>query len=72
MVVKISYVDFHWDNHQGASGKSFEFSFCLNIPDDLKACDMWEFIHEKLKEKTQKERPFQSKDRYSIQKVELL
>ena len=72
MKVIISYVSFYWDNYQGGSGKSFELSMSLDIPDNMTACNIWEYIHERLLLKVKNERPFQQHEKYSIQKVEIV
>jgi hypothetical protein len=72
MKAVVTFVDFHWDNHQGGSGKSFEFSLSLDIPDRQTADQFWDFVHGRLAEKVQRERPFKQDNKYSIQYVEIV
>jgi hypothetical protein len=68
----VYYVDFHWDNHQGGSGKSFEFTLSIDVPENLLAVDLFEFIHKRIAERVKEDRPFQQGGRYSIQRVEIV
>lgn len=69
----IKYLDFHWDNHQGGSGKSFTFTILFEVPDAIRADQMWEAIHLAVKSHSDKTRPFNQRDeRYRILSVELL
>jgi hypothetical protein len=73
MKLIVKYVDFHWDNHQGGSGKSFEFCLTADVPEGLLAVDIFDFIHRKVEEKVQRERLFaQQTGKYSIQSVEIV
>lgn len=71
MKVVVKFVDFHWDNYQGGSGKSFEMTLSADVPEELKAKDFFEFIHNVMNEKIKRERPFQQDNRYSIQRIEI-
>lgn len=73
MTVLIKYVDFHCDNHQGASGKSFQFSHVLKLPDSLVIGDFWIFIHSELEKITRMKRPFPKAvdGLYAIQSVQV-
>lgn len=71
MKAVVKFVDFHWDNYQGGSGKSFEMTLSLDVPDDLKASEFFEFIHKHIQTKVRNERPFQQDNRYSIQQIEV-
>lgn len=72
MKIIVYYVDFHWDNYQGGSGKSFEMRFVFDIPQETKACDVINQTLKALDEHVKKERPFQSTDKYSIQRMEII
>lgn len=73
MKVLVDYVDFHWDNYQGGSGKSFELTASIDIPDELFVKDLLDAIHNHLKKKIENERPFNQKEtRYSIQRIEIV
>lgn len=72
MKALVSYVDFHWDNHQGGSGKSFELTCSIEIPDDLIASDFFEYVHKTIGEKVKRERPFEQNEKYSIQKIQVV
>lgn len=71
MKAVVKFVDYHWDNHQGGSGKSFELTLSVDVPDDLKASEFSEFIHKHLQAKVGRERPYQQDNKYSIQRIEL-
>jgi hypothetical protein len=58
MTVSVKYLDFHWDNHQGGSGKSFEFKVTVVIPDDLPAKDVVEHIRQEVIKHASHARPF--------------
>lgn len=72
MKALIYYIDFHWDNYQGGSGKSFELVHCVDLKYELTMNDFWEFIHKTIQDRIKTERPFQQTNRYSIQRVEIL
>lgn len=73
MTLLVTYIDHHWDNHQGGSGKSFEFNVTLNIPESTPAVEVWSVIHEKLGHLTKRNRPYeQMTSKYIITRVELL
>lgn len=46
MKVLVSFVAFHPDNYQGASGKSFPHKLLVEIPDDLKISEVSNYIYE--------------------------
>lgn len=58
MNVLVTYIDFFPDNHQGGSGKSFEFKDLVIIPDDTQALMVWEIIHRKVRELSERRRPY--------------
>ena len=71
MKALIYYVDFHPDNYQGGSGKSFQVKTIVNIPVDCLAINVFTFIHEHLN-KYKSDRPFQTQEcKFMIQKVEI-
>lgn len=72
MKALVKYVDFHWDNYQGGSGKSFDLTLSVDVPDDLKACEFFDFIHKQMDTKVKHERPFQQDTVYSIKTVEIV
>lgn len=72
MKVIIYYLDFNWDNHQGGSGKTFESSYSLDIPDAMAASQILEFIHQKIDAKIKRDRPFQQSENYVIQSIEIV
>lgn len=73
MKALVYYVDFHWDNYQGGSGKSFEMRKSIDIPDNLKAGEIVIYVSEELTKHIHSQRPFQQKDTaFTIQKVELV
>lgn len=73
MTLLVTYLDFHWDNYQGGSGKSFQFNFSFQIEDATPASEIWEVVHKKISEHSNKSRPFNQKgERPTILKVELL
>ena len=70
MKVLVNYVDFHPDNYQGGSGKSFEFEVMIEIKEPC--TDVWDEIHSQLKLIVKRQRPFEQGSIYAIQKVTLL
>ena len=72
MKLRIYYVDFHWDNYQGGSGKSFELTCTVTVPDDLPASGVLDFIQKTIDDKAKRERPFQQQNCYSVQRVEIV
>jgi hypothetical protein len=70
MTALVKYVDFHCDNYQGGSGKSFQFSHIIKLPDNLLVGDFWTFIHDEIKKHTEIARPFPG-TKYAIQSVEV-
>lgn len=73
MVLLIKYIDFHWDNYQGGSGKSFEFTISRSVPDNVLGVDLWSFVHDKVKEHARAAKPFNNEnDTYIINKVTLV
>lgn len=56
MKLLVEYVDFHSDNHQGGSGKSFELQTVIEI--DEPCSDVWSSIYMKMSEVVSKQRPF--------------
>lgn len=74
MNILVKYIDFHSDNHQGGSGKSFEFQVVVVVPDDLKVSDVRAYIETTVEESAKSRRPFQCKYDPSptITKMEIL
>ncbi len=72
MKVKITYVDFHWDNYQGGSGKSFEFLIFITIPDETLVGAIYDLIMSKLEEKIIRERPFKQDNKWSVTRIEVV
>jgi len=72
MKALVNYIDFHWDNHQGGSGKSFELTTIIDLPHELMAGMVREYIETKLHEVVREQRPFsQSNSKATIVKIEL-
>lgn len=44
MKALIKYFDFHYDNHQGASGRSVEGVVSIDVPDDLPCRDFFSYV----------------------------
>lgn len=75
MTVLVRYVQFHPDNYQGGSGKSFEFTTVVEIPDSTLVSDVWQVIHARLTDKYAMQSPFQVPNHgpsYAIQSAEIL
>ncbi len=68
----VSYIDFHWDNHQGGSGTSVEGQCIIEFPADLKASNLPEYVTATLKIELQRTRPFLQGSVPTIKKIELL
>lgn len=72
MRVLIYYIDFHWDNHQGGSGKSFEMRFSLDIPAETTAAEFKNYVVRNLENHIAEQRPFQQREKASIIKIEVI
>lgn len=78
MKVLVNFIAFYWDNYQGGSGRFSETHLLVEIEDAVCAFQIWEKIHDKIKEHLKKVRPFdqtvysKNQSEYSITKVELL
>lgn len=79
MKVIIKYVDYHWDNHQGGSGKSFELRFIYDVPSEMRAADIIDRATKALLEHVKEVRPYQQKylpddndSPFSIQSMEII
>lgn len=72
MNVRIDYIDHHWDNYQGGSGKSFKMNMFLQVPDSITAGNFFDYIHEHLSAKIKRDRPYQQTEKYVITKIEVL
>lgn len=77
MTVLVYYIDFHWDNHQGGSGKSFESQISFKVPEDLMAHEIKEWIDTQLYGHCQSIRPFNQsihgyRKEHHIQRIEIL
>jgi hypothetical protein len=68
----IYYIDFHWDNHQGGSGKSFEMRFVYEAPVNMFLRDLKDRACIALSDHVKNSRPFQQDNQYSIQRMEIL
>ena len=71
MKVLIRYIDFHWDNYQGGSGKTIESSVSLDLPDDLRVDCVFEYIHSRLNSYIEDRRPFKQSEKYTVVSMEL-
>jgi hypothetical protein len=72
MKVLVYYVDFHWDNHQGGSGKSFEMRYTLDIPGYVMVESLRDYITNSLSEHVAKQRPFRQHEAASITRIEIV
>jgi len=72
MKALVYYIDFHWDNHQGGSGKSFNMRATFDLPVDLCVMQLRAHIEKKLSEHITKQRPFSQKEAASIIRIELI
>ena len=72
MNLMVHYVDFHWDNYQGGSGKSFKLQARIYISKEITAGNILPQILAHLKERVKTERPFQQDNEFSIQRIEIL
>ena len=73
MKVLVKYVDFHWDNYQGGSGKSFKFKTIIEVDDMTRAGDIHDVVKSSLLEFLQKQRVFcQGNEMPAIISVEIL
>lgn len=75
MKVLVSYVDFHWGNHQGGEGKSFQFQVTIDVPPEIFAAALVDYIKCQVLSEAKKSRPFdQSADDrgFAIQRMELV
>ena len=72
MTVLVKYIDFHWDNYQGGSGKSFHIQHIINVAEDIYSQNVHDYILKKLDEHIGNERPFQQNNSYSIISIEII
>jgi hypothetical protein len=72
MNVLIYYIDFHPDNYQGGSGKSFEMRYSLTIPNDILVGEIKEYILNKLSDHVRNQRPFGHDVNASIITIEII
>ena len=72
MKVLIYYVDFHWDNHQGGSGKNYEMRYSLDIPDEIPVVSIRKYCTDKLADLVEKQRPFIQDNSCSINRIEII
>lgn len=72
MKILVKYVDFHWDNYQGGSGQSFNFSTLIEVSDELEISDLLAEVYQKLGEACEKNRPFRQQQSCAIQSIEIL
>lgn len=59
MKALVTYIDFHWDNYQGGSGKTVETSISVEISETLTVGDVFEFIHKTVRAHCERYRPFE-------------
>lgn len=78
MKVLVYFMAFYWDNHQGGSGKYFDSTILVEIDNEHKAVDVWQVIHNKVKDYLKIKRPFdqtyytKNQGEYSIIKAEII
>lgn len=72
MKVKVHFIDFHWDNYQGARGKTIESSFMIDIPDSLAVGEVIEFISNTSNLTIKRIRPFPQDNHYHVVRVEII
>ena len=56
--ILVEYVDFHSDNYQGGSGKSFEFTTIIEVSADLKGHEIKALVIDRVNGLAQSRRPF--------------
>jgi hypothetical protein len=71
MKALVYYVDFHSDNHQGGSGKSFEFKAVIDVPTVIKVDEVMFYIECEVGNITRAKRPFLDSTKFAIQKIEI-
>lgn len=72
MKVKVLYIDFHWNNHQGGDGTSFEMSVVIDIPASILAGEIKQFIADSVQEAARSARPFTQYEKATIVQMEIL
>lgn len=72
MKVLVHYIDFHWDNHQGGSGKSFELQCFVECPAEITAGGVDEFVAKKVLQRCGAQRTFQQNNLPEITKMQIL
>lgn len=73
MRFRIKYIDYHWDNYQGASGKSFEMHFGLSVPNNVEIGNLKEYICNALLMHVNEQRVFKNQDnKPSIISIEIV
>jgi hypothetical protein len=50
MKLLVYYIDFHWDNYQGGSGKNYELRYALDVPSDLAVGNVRSYVIDKISE----------------------
>ncbi len=72
MNILVKYIDFHWDNYQGASGKIIESQVLIDIPGDIKVIQILGELYEQLDLYIKERRPFPSKEKYTVKSIEVV
>jgi hypothetical protein len=72
MKALVYYIDHHWDNYQGGSGKTFEGRLVVELAASVNVYHLKEYIRNAVSEHIQKERPYKQDNAYSIQRIEIL
>jgi len=72
MKVLIKYIDFHWDNYQGGSGRTVESSYKVDVPDDIRSDSIYEYLHQRLLTYIESRRPFKQQNKHTVVSMELL
>lgn len=72
MKVIVTYIDFHWDNYQGGSGKSFILKFIYDAPGELRCADLTDRIQRALDDHVNSVRPFSQNNKYDIVQMEII
>lgn len=75
MKLLVEYIDYHPDNYQGGSGKSFEFKRVIEVDDEMKASEILPHVRSRLSEIAIEDRPYSPRSenyRPAIQRIEVL
>jgi bacillopeptidase F (M6 metalloprotease family) len=66
MKALVKYIDHHYDNYQGGSGTSFEFSTIVDLDKDLRVYEVAQFIQDSIFKLCKTHRPYSQKDSYPV------